>query len=81
MPEEIPEWNMIQELYEIIDELETPAQQEFVKNLFENIDPYTPMEDQLIGLNPGKQLAWLYSLYEKFVNGDEETAREYWDEE
>ena len=80
--EQTPEWEMICSLYEIIDELETDAQQEFIKSLYNNLDPYQPFEEQVEGLEESveKQTKWLYSLYEKYVEGDDESAKEVWED-
>ncbi len=67
---------MIQELVEMIDELETPEQQEMVLSWFDNLGPYSPFLDQ----QSEKQQKWLYWMHEKFVNGDNESAREFYDE-
>lgn len=67
---------MIQELMEMIDELETPAQQDMVQSWFDNLDPFAPFLNQQ---SDGQQ-KWLYWMWEKFVNGDDESAREYYDE-
>lgn len=76
------EWRMVVELHKIKDELPEQAE-DFIINLYENIDPYAPFFQQLIGLPDGqeKQMKWLYSLYEKFCNQDPDTAQEIWDDE
>lgn len=79
--EEIVEWRMVEDLYKIHDEL-TQEAEDFIMKLHENLDPHTPFREQVIGLPASveKQEKWLFSLYEKHVNFDDEAAREYWDE-
>lgn len=72
---QIKEWDYIQELYEIIDDL-SPSQQEMVRSWFENIDPNEPFLSQ----QSEKQLNWLMWMWDKFVNGDDESAREWYDD-
>lgn len=68
------EWDMVQELYEMIDDLDTHEQQEMVKTWFDNLDPHSPFLEQ----QTEDQQKWLYSMYERFVNGDDEAAEEYY---
>jgi hypothetical protein len=79
--EPIPEWDLIERLYEIHDELPEDAE-DFVINLKENVNPYEPLRDQLIGLPESveRQEKWLHSLYERFCNEDEDAAEEIWDD-
>ena len=79
---ETEEWRMVQELYEIHDELPELAE-EFIMNLYRNIDPCVDFRLQLIGLPMGveKQMKWLYSLYERYINFDTDAAQEYWDDD
>lgn len=72
---EIKEWQMVQELYEMIDELETFEQQTFIQDLFDNLDPYMPF----LGQQSPAQEKWLYTLYDYYLNENED-AYEDWDE-
>lgn len=67
---------MVQELYEMIDDLKKEEQKVFVFDLFNNLDPYMPFLEQ----QSEESEKWLYSLYEKYVNGDEEAAKEYYED-
>jgi len=78
---ESAEWGMVQELMLYMDEFDTDEQKQFIQSLFDNLDPYTPFCDQMEGLAGGEnQEKWLYSLYERYCNGDEDAAREIYDE-
>ena len=72
MPLEIKEWNMVQELMEMIEDLETSKQQDFIQNLFDNLDPHEPFLDQC----NQKQQDWLYILYDYYINGNEDAFEE-----
>lgn len=76
------EWGMVEELFEIHDELSEDAE-DFILNLHEHIDPYSPFFEQLIGLPDGmeRQMKWLYSLYEKYCNHDQDAGNEVWEDE
>jgi len=76
MSETSKEWDMVQELYELIDELSTPAQQEFVKELFDNLDPYLPFLEQ----KSEDAETWLYTLHDFYVNGNEDAFQETYEE-
>lgn len=78
MPKTTKEWDMIQELFEMVDDLETTAQQEFITNLHEHIDPHAPFFEQLIGLpeSQEKQNDWLYVLHDYYCNGNEDAFDE-----
>lgn len=64
---------------EFINEFTTDDSEDFVRKLYQNLDPYEPFEEQVIG-DVEKQRKWLYSLYEKFVNEDEDAAREIYED-
>lgn len=66
---------MIQELYEMIDELETAEQQTMVREWFDNLDPHIPFLEQ----QSEEQQKWLYYMHEFYVNGDEDSARDYYE--
>lgn len=68
MPLESKEWNMIQELMEQIEDLETVEQQDFIRNLFDNLDP----NDTFLSQCSEKQLDWLYILYSYYIEGNED---------
>ena len=72
MPLEIKEWNMVQELMEMIEDLETSKQQDFIQNLFDNLDPHESFLEQC----NQKQQDWLYILYDYYVNGNEDAFEE-----
>ena len=81
MPEETKEWGMILELMECLDDM-TDEAAKFIKELHYNLDPHEPFLDQMEGLDCGKnQEKWLYSLYEKHCNEDEEAAADIYDED
>lgn len=67
---------MIVELAEMITELETDAQEAFISDLYNNLDPFLGFLEQ----QSPQQEKWLYSLYEKYVNGDEDASGEVWEE-
>lgn len=67
---------MVQELAEMITELETDEQETFITDLYNHLDPFLPFLEQ----QSQEQEKWLYSLYEKYVNGDEEACAEAWEE-
>lgn len=68
---------MTEELMGCLDDM-TEAGASFVKTLHDNLDPYEPFEDQVEG-DPEKQKKWLFSLYEKHINQDEEAAQDVWE--
>lgn len=70
---------MIEDLYKIHDELPEAAE-DFVISLKENLDPFEPLRDQLIGLpeSVDKQEKWLYRLHKKHVDLED---LEDWDDE
>lgn len=70
------EWDQVQELYEMIDEIESFEAQDFITELFDLLDPDLPFLEQ----KSGQALKWLNSLYEQYVNGDEDAAKEIWDD-
>lgn len=73
---------MVVELHEVKDEL-TPEAEDFIIELYDNVDPHAPFSEQLIGLPEAvdRKLKWLYSLYDKHINFDPEAAREYWEDD
>lgn len=76
------EWGMVIKLMEFINEIDSDRAAEFVENLYEHLDPYTPFEDVVEGNQESveKQRKWLYSLYEKYVNKDPEAAQEVYED-
>lgn len=68
MPLESKEWGLVQELMEMIEDLETSEQQDFIRNLFDNLDPNESFLEQC---SP-KQMDWLYILHDYYVNGNED---------
>lgn len=70
------EWDQVQELYAMIDEIESFEAQDFITELFDLLDPDLPFLDQ----KSEQALKWLNSLYEQYANGDEEAAKEIWDD-
>lgn len=66
------EWDMVVELAEMINDLETDEQETFITDLYNNLDPFLPFLDQ----QNEEQERWLYALYEKYVNGDEDAAQD-----
>ena len=66
------EWAMVQELAEVITELETDEQETFITDLHYHLDPFLPFLEQ----QSPEQEKWLYSLYEKYVNGDDDAAED-----
>ena len=69
------EWLMINELMGSRDDM-TPEAEAFIIDLFNFLDPHAPFLDQ----QSEKQHAWLYSLYEKICNEDEEAAQDIFDD-
>lgn len=63
-----PEWDLIQELMECLEDLDTEEQRDFVEGLFLNLDPHLGFLEQ----QSPKQLKWLEILHRVFVDGDEE---------
>ena len=79
--EEIREWFMVCELMDCLDDM-TDNAAEFIETLHANLDPHEPFLDQMEGLDVGKkQEQWLYSLYEKHMNEDDEAAQDIYDAE
>lgn len=70
----IKEWELVQELIQVIDDFDNDEQRDFILSLFEFLDPNLPFLEQ----QSEEQQKWLYYLHEKFVNGDEESANEYY---
>ena len=71
---------MVVELMDCLDDMTDGARQ-FIETLHGQLDPYEPFLDQMEGLDSGKkQEAWLYSLYEKHMNEDDEAAEDIWEE-
>lgn len=66
--EKIPEWNLIQELIEFIDEFHNENQQLFIQELFDLLDPNIPFLEQ----RSEGQLNYLHQLHELYVNGNED---------
>lgn len=66
------EWRMVLELAEMITELETDEQETFIEDLYNNLDPFLPFLEQ----QSPEQERWLYFLYEKFVEGDQDAAED-----
>lgn len=79
LPEPSKEWEQVRELYAVIDDIDSPKAQDFIQNLHDFLDPYIPFEEAVEG-DCDRQFRWLNSLYERYVNGDEEAAEEWWDE-
>ena len=67
---------MIVELMDSTDDM-TDEAATFVKELHEYLDPHSPFLEQ----QSEKQHAWLYSLYEKHMNEDDEAAQDIYDAE
>lgn len=74
-----PEWRMVIELMEYINEIDSDNASDFVENLYKNLEPHTPFEEQIEG-DVEKQRTWLNSLFQRYVNGDLEAAQEAWEE-
>lgn len=70
------EWEMVTEIYEIVDELESWEAQNFINELYENLDPYSHFLEQ----KSDRCLSWLYGLYEQYINEDYHSAQEYYDQ-
>lgn len=66
------EWDMVVELAEMINDLETDEQEAFITDLYNHLDPFLPFLEQ----QSPDQEKWLYALYEKYVNGDEDAAQD-----
>lgn len=66
------EWEMVCELAEVITLLETDEQETFIEDLYNNLDPFLPFLEQ----QSEEQEKWLYSLYAKFIDGDEDAAED-----
>lgn len=66
------EWDLIQELMEQIEDLETDTQRDFVENMFNNLDPHEPFLEQC----SVKQQDYLYILHDYFVNGNEDAFKD-----
>lgn len=71
---------MVVELMEFVNEIESDKAADFIENLYQNLDPYAPFEDQMQG-DVEKQRKWLYSLFERYVNEDPEAAAEIYEED
>ena len=72
--ESIKEWEMVQELLELIDDM-NPDQAKFIQDLFDNLDPYLPfLEQQSEG-----QEKWLNALYQFYCNDDEDSFEEFYE--
>ncbi len=67
---------MVVELAEVINEIDSDDAAQFVEDLYYHLDPFLAWEEQ----QTEEQRRWLYSLYEKFVNHDEEAARQIYEE-
>lgn len=82
VPDETREWEMVKELYEeCFDDLKD-SEQEFIKKLYDNLDPYEPFLEQMEGLSGGKnQEKWLNSIYERVCNEDDEAAKEIYEDD
>lgn len=63
---------MVCELAEVITLLETDEQETFIEDLYNNLDPFLPFLEQ----QSEEQEKWLYSLYAKFIDGDEDAAED-----
>lgn len=59
---------MVVELAEFINEMETDTQEDFVKSLYQNLDPHEPFLEQC----SQKQMDYLYILFDYYVNGNED---------
>lgn len=79
MPKQTREWLMVVELMEFLNEIDSDNAAEFIEKLYTNLDPYMPFAEQVIG-DVEKQSKWLYSLYEKYINQDEDAAREVYED-
>lgn len=73
---------MICALMECLDDL-NPDQEAFIKKLYDNLDPYQPFEEQVEGLEESveKQTKWLYSLHARYVDMDDDEAKDIWEDE
>lgn len=71
------EWEMVVELAEMINELETDQQEEFIRSLYQHLDPFLSFREQ----QSEEQEKYLNYLYEKFVNDDTDAAKAYYDED
>ena len=78
MPEQTKEWKMVVELHKVLDDLTTNAQ-DFIESLYDNLDPYMAFLEQVEGAGV-EQERWLFSLYAKHIELDDEAAREIYDE-
>lgn len=77
MKEESLEFMMTEELMGCLDDM-TENARKFIQTLHDNLDPYEEFSEQVEG-DPEKQRKWLFSLYEKHMNQDEEAAQDVWD--
>ena len=75
------EWMMIEDLYSLREEFDTEAQRVFIEDMHAHVDPYAPFKDQMVGLENGEpQERWLYSLWERYINLDEDAANEIYED-
>jgi hypothetical protein len=80
LPEETREWEMVVELMDLLDDM-NDNQAEFIRKLYDNLDPFEPFLEQMEGLAEGKnQEKWLFSLYEIYCNQDRDAAEDIWDD-
>ena len=70
--EETEEWRMVEELFKMIDELETTEQQVFIRDLHEHLDPHSPFLEQ----QSEDQEKWLYVLYDFYCNDNRDAFEE-----
>lgn len=64
---------MVVELAEMIRNLETEEQQEFISDLYNNLDPHLPFLDQ----QNEKQEKWLYVLHDYYCNDNEDAFEDF----
>ncbi len=64
MPKVTKEFEMVQELFDLLDELKTDGQVEFILELNEHLDPHLPFLEQ----KSEKAQKWLYQIYEQVAN-------------
>ena len=81
VPEEIREWEMVVELMDSREDM-NENESEFIKKLYDNLDPYESFLEQMEGLAEGvNQEMWLAKIYEKYANEDEEAANEIYEDD
>ena len=71
--EKSKEWGMVLELMEMIRSVEVESQQEFLTDLYLNLDPHAPFLEQ----QTQKQKDYLYALHDKYCNENEDAFEDF----